>query len=48
MGPEKEGPTEAILELLLAELEAVLEALPEDLKESFPKHLKNEDSAAPA
>jgi hypothetical protein len=48
MGPEREGPTEAILELLWAELEAVIQALPEDLKEGLPEHLKNEDSAARA
>jgi hypothetical protein len=47
VGPEKEGPTEAILELLRKELEAVIQALPEHVKELLPEHLREEDSAAP-
>jgi hypothetical protein len=47
LGPEKKGPIVAILELLRSELDAVIHALPDQLKEDLPDHLK-EDSAAPA
>jgi hypothetical protein len=48
MGPDKEGPTEAILELLRQELDEVMQALPEHLQEDLLERLENEDSAAPA
>jgi hypothetical protein len=44
---DRDGPTEAIFELLRVEIETILRALPEHLQNALPDYLK-EDSAAPA
>jgi hypothetical protein len=47
MKPEREGPKEAILELLREELEEIIRALPEHVKEDLADILRD-DSTSPA
>jgi hypothetical protein len=45
MMPDREGPTEAILKLLREELEEIIRALPEHLKEDLADILKDDRPA---